>query len=149
MRTGKVTQIERRCVSIETVDLREFDLVVALHPDQGTEPALRSALAYGIDFAIVPCCVFPLDGIKRSQTEWLHYLASLAPDIHAGELPITGANVVLWKRSHDERPSARVLGRRPLGRRGDISLTTLLTLLHEEGLTLFLGQERKRPLPRE
>lgn len=104
IRTGKVVQMERRCTRVQNVDLREFDLIVALHPDEATEPVLRSAIAHGIDFAVVPCCVFPLDGTKRSQAEWLRYLASLEPGIVQTELPIVGANVVLWKRSHDSGP---------------------------------------------
>ena len=104
IRTRRLVRIERRRVSVEDLDLREFDLVVALHPDVATEPALRAALAYSIDFAVVPCCVFPLDGTKRSQAEWLRYLASLGPGIVLTELPIVGANVVLWKRAHDSGP---------------------------------------------
>lgn len=99
VRTGRLVHIERQQVAIEDIDLRAFDLLAALHPDEATEPALRVALAHGIDFAIVPCCVFPLDGIKRSQGEWLRYLASLAPDIQTSRLRIAGANIVLWRRS--------------------------------------------------
>jgi hypothetical protein len=107
MRTGRLVQIERRCARVEDIDLREFDLIAALHPDEATEPAVRSAIAHGIDFAVVPCCVFPLDGVKRSQAEWLRYLASLAPGIAMTSLPIVGANVVLWKRSHGSGPADR------------------------------------------
>lgn len=38
---------------------RGFSLVVAVHPDQATDPALEYALEAGAAFAIVPCCVFP------------------------------------------------------------------------------------------
>ena len=75
-----------------------FDLVVALHPDEATEPTLRAALSSGTDFAIVPCCVFPLDGVKRSRQAWVSYLASLAPDIQTTKLAISGANTVLWRK---------------------------------------------------
>jgi hypothetical protein len=66
--------------------------------DEATEPALRQALDDGMDFAIVPCCVFPMDGVKRSQDEWPLYLASLAPGIETTALPIVGGNTVLWRR---------------------------------------------------
>ncbi len=101
VRSGRLVSIERQRVLIEDVGLSEFDLIVALHPDEATEPALRAAVAHGIDFAIVPCCVFPLDGVRRTQEEWLHYLASLAPGVQVSKLPIAGANVVLWKRWKD------------------------------------------------
>jgi hypothetical protein len=93
-----VTRLNRWQQPVEAVDLSNFDLLVALHPDQATEPALRAAIAHGLDFAIVPCCVFPLDGVKRSRECWLTYLASLAPETQVTTLPIAGANVVLWRR---------------------------------------------------
>jgi hypothetical protein len=79
VRDGRPTTIERVPRRVEDVDLSTFDLIVALHPDEATEPTPRAAVAYGVDFAIVPCCVFPLDCIKRSRDEWLTYLAALAP----------------------------------------------------------------------
>jgi hypothetical protein len=95
--SGRLTQIERWQNLVEDVDLSSFDLVVALHPDEATEPALRAAIAYNLSFAIVPCCVHPLDGIKRSSREWLDYLACVTSDIQIAKLPISGANVVLWR----------------------------------------------------
>ena|SRR5947209_12733827 len=95
VRTGTLPRLERVPKDIEQVDLRGFDLIVALHPDEATEPALRAAVRHDVDFAIVPCCVFPLDGVKRSKREWLDYLMSLAPDIRTAELPIAGDNVIL------------------------------------------------------
>jgi hypothetical protein len=98
IRTGKRITIGRVQKRVQDVDLGAFDLVVALHPDEATEPALRAALSSGVDFAIVPCCVFPLDGIKRSRQAWVSYLASLAPGIQTTKLAISGANVVLWRK---------------------------------------------------
>jgi hypothetical protein len=57
---------------------------------------VRAAVAQGVDFAVVPCCVFPLDGIKRSAQEWVAHLAALAPGARMSALPIEGANAVLW-----------------------------------------------------
>lgn len=90
--------IERLRARVEDVDLRGFDLVAALHPDAATEPAIRTAVAQGVDFAAVPCCVFPLDGIRRSREAWVDYLASLADGVRMSALPIEGANIVLWWR---------------------------------------------------
>lgn len=95
---GRLVQVQRLCKTVEEVDLSGFDLLVAMHPDEATEPALRQALDHDMDFAIVPCCVFPMDGVKRSREEWPLYLASLAPGIETAILPIDGANTVLWRR---------------------------------------------------
>jgi hypothetical protein len=94
--TGKRQCIERRQARVEDVDLQVFDLIVALHPDEATEPVIRTAIASGIAFAVVPCCVFPLDRISRTQEEWICYLEHLAPGIQRGILSIAGANSVLW-----------------------------------------------------
>ena len=98
LREGRLVQVPRLRKTIEEVNLDSFDLLVAMHPDEATEPALRQALDHDMDFAIVPCCVFPMDGVKRSREEWPHYLASLAPGIETAALPIAGANTVLWRR---------------------------------------------------
>jgi len=99
LRGGQRVDIERVRAPVEEVDLRRFDLVAALHPDAATEPAVRAAMAQGVDFAVVPCCVFPLDGVKRSREEWQAYLRSLAPGARVSALPIGGANEVLWWRA--------------------------------------------------
>ncbi|CAE8623534.1 unnamed protein product, partial [Polarella glacialis] len=38
--------------------ITECSVVVALHPDEATEPAIDAACAAGRPFAVVPCCVF-------------------------------------------------------------------------------------------
>ena len=95
---GRLIEVPRLRASVEEADLDSFDLLVAMHPDEATEPALRQALDKDMDFAIVPCCVFPMDGVRRSQEEWPLYRASLAPGIETTTLPMTGANTVLWRR---------------------------------------------------
>ena len=99
-RTGTVSIIERVHQNVESVDLSRFDLTVALHPDEATEPTLRYAIKHNINLAIVPCCVFPLDGYKRSVPEWMNYLLSIAPDVKKHQLPFSGANTVLWRTSN-------------------------------------------------
>lgn len=98
LREGRHVQVPRLRKTVEQADLGNFDLLVAMHPDEATEPALRQALDNDMDFAIVPCCVFPMDGTKRTREEWPLYLASLAPGIETATLPIEGANTVLWRR---------------------------------------------------
>lgn len=99
LREGRDIQIRRLIKPVQEADLQEFDLVLALHPDQATEPAVRAAIKHGKSFAVVPCCVFPIDGVKRSREEWLKHLSSLAPDVATATLPMDGANVVLYWRA--------------------------------------------------
>jgi len=54
VREGRLTHINRVKVPIDDVDLSSFDLVVAMHPDEATEPAMRKAIECQLDFAIVP-----------------------------------------------------------------------------------------------
>jgi hypothetical protein len=54
---------------------------------------------HDVGFAIVPCCVFALDGTSYSRQGWLDHLASLAPGCRTHRLPIAGANVVVWRPS--------------------------------------------------
>ncbi|MEQ7125165.1 hypothetical protein ABN034_11650 [Actinopolymorpha sp. B11F2] len=98
VREGHLARIERIVAPVEAVDLRGFSLVVGLHPDQATEPAVRAAVAYDLDFAVVPCCVFPMDGRTYTAQGWLEHLATLAPGSRIARLPISGANAVVWRR---------------------------------------------------
>jgi hypothetical protein len=97
---GRLIQIPRLVQRVQDTDLRAFDLIVALHPDEATEPAVRSAVEFDKDFAVVPCCVFPIDGLKRSVEEWHEYLTSFSPDIVSTELPVNGANTILYRCNH-------------------------------------------------
>jgi len=96
-------------------------VVVAVHPDRATEPAVRLALGLGAPFVVVPCCVFPntpegkrrrlgddadadADGGARVVTDrsifcrWLLRLAQAAGWTESGieELPFSGANGAVW-----------------------------------------------------
>ena len=97
VREGRLASIEVRRERVQDVDLASFDLLAGLHPDQATEPLVRAAVNAGIDFAVVPCCVFPLDGRHYSYDGWLAHLAGLAPGTRIARLPIAGANTVLWR----------------------------------------------------
>lgn len=95
--------IQRVTARVEDVDLRHFDLVVALHPDQATVPTVLGCLASGVDFAVVPCCVFPRDHTHYSQEEWVDYLQSLAPGSQRARLPIRGANLAIFLKTDEAR----------------------------------------------
>jgi len=48
---------------------QEGTLLVGMHPDEATEPIVDYALAKGLPFAILPCCVFPKDNPHRRHPE--------------------------------------------------------------------------------
>ncbi|MFC1679271.1 hypothetical protein ACFL2T_03570 [Elusimicrobiota bacterium] len=104
-RSGRLIQIPRVVAKVQDMDLSRFDLIVGLHPDEATEHIVSAAIKHDKDFAIVPCCVFPLDGVRRSKEDWREYLASLSPETEIATLPFNGSNVVLYrsKRSRDGR----------------------------------------------
>lgn len=106
MKLGRLVEVPRVVGTVQEVDLRGFDLIVALHPDEATEHAVRSAIALGKDFAVVPCCSFPIDGVRRSTENWREYLASLSPDIVTTTLPVDGANTLLYRRAPRASSSA-------------------------------------------
>jgi hypothetical protein len=84
----------------------DADLLVGLHPDEATEWVVRQAVRRGRAFVVVPCCVMPLDGVRRSVEEWHQYLCALAAGTHAvrvERLPISGANIVIWAPAPDKK----------------------------------------------
>ena len=109
LRGERTNPIRRVVASVEDVELGEFDLVVALHPDQATEPTILGCLASGVDFAIVPCCVFPLDQTRYTREGWVSYLVSLAPGIQCARLPIRGANLAIFSKGSVEQLADELL----------------------------------------
>ena len=99
VKQGRLVEIPRAVGNVEDLDLQAFDLLVGLHPDEATEYILRTAIKYDKDFAIVPCCVFPIDRVKRSKEKWFEYLISFSKDIVTAALPIKGDNIVLYRCS--------------------------------------------------
>lgn len=61
---------------------RNYDLVVAMHPDQGTDHALAYACKHRVPFMICPCCVMPsaveYGGLEGSYTDWKRHLIEYA-----------------------------------------------------------------------
>lgn len=101
VKQGRLIEIPKVVSKVQDIDLRPFELIVGLHPDDATEHAVRAAIRHGKDFAIVPCCVFPIDGVKRSRKNWREYLISLSPDISTARLPIEGDNTVVYRCRHN------------------------------------------------
>lgn len=123
-RSGTVGLLLDRAVrslslTVEALEAEEPELaagcgaVVALHPDEATEPALDLAIANERPFAVVPCCVMPalfpersLDGVTVSKYgTFLRYLRGKDPRIRHDRLPLAGRNIVLYMTAADfERP---------------------------------------------
>lgn len=99
VREDRFVKIERVRRLVEEANLRRFDLIVAMHPDQATEPAIRAAIEHDLDFAVVPCCPFPLEGRKSFGKEWIRHLASLSPGIRTTRLDFAGPSTCLWRNS--------------------------------------------------
>lgn len=84
--------------------LRTATVVVGLHPDQATEPAVDLALRCGHSFAVVPCCVYSadfrsrrLDGKPVTNYEQLvRYLRAKSDKIKTATLDFEGQNTVLY-----------------------------------------------------
>ena len=74
-------------------------------PDESTEPIMATALALGLPFAVVPCCVFaasfPMRRLKdgsnpSSYEEFLMYLKEKDARIQEERLSFSGKNTVLF-----------------------------------------------------
>ena len=73
-------------------------LIIGLHPDQATEHIVDVGLEEGMDFAILPCCVFPIQGGSMDFGEWVEYLMSKDSGIKKEYLSCDGKNLVLYKK---------------------------------------------------
>jgi len=96
------------------------DLLVGLHPDEATEAILRQAVRTGSGFAVIPCCVMPTDGERRTFDGWCAYLAGIAAgthEVHTEILPMVGANRVLWAPKPGGTGAARTELLQPIERR--------------------------------
>lgn len=93
--------------------VRECTAIVGMHPDQATDAIVTAALARGVPFFVVPCCVFPSHFTSRrlpslvpggdmrsvrSYEDLVEYIATQSEDIRATRLPFDGRNTCLWWR---------------------------------------------------
>ena len=89
--------------------LQKAKLVLGMHPDQAAGPIVEYAVSHGIDFAVVPCCVYSDEFPKRkmksgkrvtSYDDLCQYLEELAPpgEIQRCVIPMMeGKNVCLYR----------------------------------------------------
>lgn len=89
-----------------SIAFRDASVVLAMHPDQATEPFVDAALALNKNFALVPCCVFAgaHPGRKTADGEdvvtyaqLLDYIQAKAPDVKRDTLKCEGRKVVLYR----------------------------------------------------
>lgn len=92
-------------------------VVVAMHPDEATEVAIDFAMARGLPWAVVPCCVFARDNPHRltpdggrvsTYEEYLVYLRAKRQDIQTAVLGFSGRNVVLYSLNDGDPAPAPV-----------------------------------------
>lgn len=81
---------------------REFDLLLAMHPDEATDVVIDAACQWRVPYLVVPCCVRPTAWTfweRHTHPTWLAHLKreSARRGITAQELvlPIRGKNRVL------------------------------------------------------
>jgi hypothetical protein len=84
---------------------RDYDLVVGMHPDQGTDHIVSYAVKHRKPFAVCPCCVLPSAqpyGGTAGYAQWCDHLIRMAEsarfDVNVTLLPMTGRNVVIVGR---------------------------------------------------
>jgi hypothetical protein len=84
----------------------EFGLVVAMHPDQGTDHSILYAAKNKVPFLVCPCCILPSASSFWDRSDfqgWVNHLEKLALDTHdvaRVELSISGRNLVLVGTPH-------------------------------------------------
>lgn len=80
---------------------KEFGLVAAMHPDQGTDHSVLYAVNNRVPFVVCPCCILPSATSfwhRKDFGQWVKHLEVLAAETHdvrRVELPISGKNLCL------------------------------------------------------
>jgi len=87
--------------------LREVSLIVGMHPDQATEPAVDLARRLSLPWAVIPCCVMPSlfpgrlqsNGLPlRSYSRFCEYLRFKSDFSEQQQLPFIGRNTVIFRQ---------------------------------------------------
>ena len=93
--------------------LRDASAIVGMHPDGATEPIVDFAIAMGIPWAVVPCCVYSAEApdrrnprtgkriVSMSTAAFIEYLVHKGGGpgkVGVATLPFAGKNVVVFSR---------------------------------------------------
>eukprot|EP00658_Telonema_sp_P-2_P006269 TRINITY_DN12399_c0_g1_i3.p1 TRINITY_DN12399_c0_g1~~TRINITY_DN12399_c0_g1_i3.p1 ORF type:complete len:436 (-),score=66.14 TRINITY_DN12399_c0_g1_i3:301-1608(-) len=122
--------------------IRSVSVVVALHPDEATEPVVDLSLATEIPFAVVPCCVFanqhpervgPDGRAVRSIVEFLDFLQHKGEHIRVAKLDFSGRNTCLFTLPQRARSPGHTRHESPRehGHRGEAALGNIDGSPHE------------------
>lgn len=81
---------------------RDYDLVVGMHPDGGTDHIIQYAIKHRKPFCVCPCCVIPSAapyGGDSGYVSWINHLVKMAEharfDVAVTLLQMTGRNVAI------------------------------------------------------
>ena len=80
---------------------RDYQAVVGMHPDAGTDHIICYAAKHRVPFVVCPCCVLP--SARKFEavgyTGWVDHLSNMAVDsgfdVEEISLPMNGRNIVL------------------------------------------------------
>jgi len=97
--------------------LNDCVAMVGCHPDEATEDIVDTALAHGLPFAVLPCCVYPKKfnqrktlcggGVKKHGA-FIEYLMEKDPRMRCAHLHFWGRNSVIFMTGFDyQRPRER------------------------------------------
>lgn len=103
-RGGQVARLGMQVREFTPTLARGFDLLVGMHPDAATDCILSGGALAGAMVIVCPCCVRPNAwtywGSTSSHRDWHKHLVSKSAEnglaLEVGELPITGANTIMW-----------------------------------------------------
>ncbi|KAL3154156.1 hypothetical protein ABBQ32_013679 [Trebouxia sp. C0010 RCD-2024] len=111
--TSGANELDKSVGSTDILDLglarrimQDCSVIVGIHPDQAAEPIIDFAQRTGRPFAMVPCCVYPMEFPRRRLPDgtWvrkyeqlIEYLISRDPHhIKVATLPFEGRNQVVY-----------------------------------------------------
>jgi hypothetical protein len=103
----RVKNIDYRYQLFDNAVKEEFNLLVGMHPDEGTDQIIVNASRRHIPFMVVPCCIKPSAvqywGSHKTKL-WFEHLISLAyasgtKSVQVLKLPINGKNTVLFGKN--------------------------------------------------
>ena len=86
----------------ERVKIKQYDLIVGMHPDEATWDIVKQSCYHRIPFSVVPCCLLhtPPFFQKGNMQTWVRFLYEYSNQHNMRTthttLPMNGANQVLF-----------------------------------------------------
>ncbi|PRP83701.1 inositol-phosphate phosphatase [Planoprotostelium fungivorum] len=91
--------------------LKRSSVMIGMHSDEVTEPIVDAAIAAGVAFAVVPCCVFSSQNRHRrtrngeevtNTTTFIEYLSEKTEGVQTASLDFSGKNTVVFCKGKGE-----------------------------------------------